>query len=205
MAEDAPATPIPALDSRPAVIDFLLTRRSRAAKTLTPERPDEAALATMLAAAVRVPDHGMLTPWRFLQIEREAMPGLAEAARRRMGALGSDAAAAEKAANQFAMGGLIVAVVSAPVASAKIPRWEQELSAGAVCATLLNAALALGWGANWLTGPLARDDGFLAEALGLAPGETVAGFVHIGGEGARPAERRRPDPAALVTRIGADQ
>jgi len=205
MAEDAAAAPLPALTPRSEVIEFLLARRSRPARTLAPDRPDDATLATILAAATRVPDHGMLTPWRFLLIERAAMPALARAARARMTARGSDAGAAEKAAAQFTMGGVIVGVVCTPVASEKIPDWEQHLSAGAVCTMLLTAALALGWGANWLTGPLARDGVFLADSLGLAAGETIAGFVHIGAETVSPAERRRPDPSALVTRIGADQ
>ena len=205
MAEDAPAAAIPALAPCPEVVSFLLARRSRAARTLSCDRPDDATLATMLAAATRVPDHGMLTPWRFLQIERAAMPRIERAARERMQALGHDAAAVEKAASQFTMGGVILAVVSAPVASDKIPDWEQQLSAGAVCTMLVTCALALGWGANWLTGPLARDAPFLRTTFGLAPAETVAGFVHLGAETLRPAERRRPDPAALVTRIDAAQ
>ena len=189
------------LAPRPEVIDFLLTRRSRAARTLSPDRPDDATLETILAAGLRVPDHGMLLPWRIVQIERGAMPALAEAARSRMRALGQDEGAADKAAAQFGQGGVILAVVSCPRPSPKIPAWEQKLSAGAVCLTLVNAALALGWGANWLTGPLARDAAFTGPALGLGEGETVAGFIHLGRETVAPAERRRPDPAALVTRL----
>lgn len=192
----------PALIPCPEVLDFLLSRRSRAARTLTAERPDDATLAAILAAGIRVPDHGMLTPWRLVQIERGAMADIAAAARARADGLGLDPAKAEKTAAQFTQGGVILAVVSAPVASDKIPRWEQELSAGAVCATLLYAALASGWGANWLTGPLARDAPFLSGALGLDQSESVAGFIHVGGEGITPAERARPDGAALITRLG---
>jgi len=194
----APARP---LVPCPEVLDFLLTRRSRSARTLTPDRPEDAVLDRIVAAAVRVPDHGMLVPWRLILIERPAMLRLSDAARARAGAIGLDTAAADKAAAQFTHGGAILAVVARPVASRKIPDWEQHLSAGAVCLTALNAALAQGWGANWLTGPLARDPVFLGTALGLDAGEWVAGFVHIGGEGISPAERARPDPAALLTRL----
>ena len=49
-----------------AVLDFLLTRRSRPAKTLTTPAPDKDALMTILSAAARTPDHGKLEPWRFI-------------------------------------------------------------------------------------------------------------------------------------------
>jgi len=188
----------------PGVIDFLMTRRSRSARTLGHEPPDAASLDTILTAAARTPDHGMLVPWRFVLIERAAMPRIAEIAHHKALARGLDAGAAEKAAAQFGYGGLIVTVVSSPRPSAKIPVWEQELSAGAVCLSTLNAALALGWGANWLTGPLARDRAFLSEALDLGETETVAGFIHLGPETTGPAERKRPEVSALVTRLGAD-
>jgi hypothetical protein len=75
-----------------------------------------------------------------------------------------------------------VAVVLSPKPSEKIPQWEQEMSAGAVCLSLVNACLAAGWGAGWLTGWRARHAGFCDRGLGLAPHESVAGFVHIGTE-----------------------
>ena len=73
------------------------------------------------------------------------------------------------------------------------------MSAGCVCLALVNAALAAGWGANWLTGWMARDTGFLAQGLGLAEAEFVAGFIHLGTETVVPPERPRPDVAALTT------
>ena len=188
-----------ALTPRPEVVDFLLTRRSRSARTLGTEPPDRASIETILAAAARVPDHGKLAPWRFVVIPRPAMARLVEAARRHGPTAGLDETATEKAAAAFSHGGTILAVVSAPRPSQKIPRWEQELSAGAACLAALNAALALGWGANWLSGPFARHEGFLTDALGCAAGETVAGFIHVGAEQVVPAERDRPDPAAVTT------
>jgi nitroreductase len=184
---------------RPDVLDFLLTRRSRPAKTLGETGPDAAELGTLLAAAARTPDHGKLEPWRFAVIAGAARERIAAAAEARTAALGLSPDKAGKAARQFRQGAVIVAVIASPKPSGTIPRWEQELSAGAVCLALLNAALAAGWGANWLTGPLARDGGFLADTLGAAEGEFVAGFVHIGAETVAPSERPRPDVAALTT------
>ena len=187
-------------ERRPEVLDFLLTRRSRPAKTLGAEAPDRAEIETLLTAASRTPDHGKLAPWRFVVLRdagrRAKIAGLAEA---RMTEIGLEPDKIEKNARAFSQGGVIVAVISALAPSEKIPNWEQEMAAGGVCLSLLNAALASGWGANWLTGPLARDAAFLAEALGCTDGETVAGFIHIGNETITPADRDRPDVGAITT------
>jgi nitroreductase len=91
-------------------------------------------------------------------------------------------------------------VVASPKPSEKIPELEQTLSAGAVCLSLVNAALASGWGACWLSGWPAYDSE-IQGALGLAPQEWIAGFIHIGTSAATPPERPRPDIAALTTRL----
>ncbi len=186
-------------DPNPAALDFLLTRRSRPAKTLTDPVPDRAALDPILTAAARTPDHGKLEPWRFVVIERNALARLARAVPSVGARLGKDADQIAKMTSQFADAGLAVAVVSSPKPSEKIPEIEQLLSAGAVCLALLNAALASGWGANWLTGWAVHDPDFARRHLGLAKGETVAGLIHIGTETATPPDRPRPDIGAITT------
>ncbi len=182
-----------------AAFDFLLTRRSRPAKTLADPVPSREELMPILTAAARSPDHGKLEPWRFIVLERAALERLAVLVAARGAALGRDVADIEKAADQYARAGLAVAVISSPKPSAKIPQVEQVLSAGAVCLALLNAALAAGWGANWLSGWPSHDPDFVREGLGLAPEETVAGLIHIGTETATPPERPRPDLGAITT------
>lgn len=186
-------------EPRPEVMEFLLTRRSRPAKTLGPEGPDRDELMRLLTAAARAPDHGKLEPWRFVVLQGEARERAAALAAERCAALGLDERDAAKTVAQFTQGAVIVAVISSPKPGEKIPLWEQQLSAGAVCLGLLNAALASGWGANWLTGPMAYDPVFTTGLLGLAEGERVAGFIHIGNETVAPPERPRPDVPALTT------
>ncbi len=185
-------------EPRPEVMEFLLTRRSRPAKTLAPGGPDRAETMRLLTAAARCPDHGKLEPWRFVVIAGEARERVAALATERCAALGLDAADADKTVAQFRQGDVIVAVISCPKPVEKIPEWEQWLSAGAVCLGLLNAALASGWGANWLTGRMAYDPVFGKTLLGVAGTEKVAGFVHIGTETAAPPDRPRPDVEALT-------
>lgn len=186
-------------DPRPEVLDFLQTRRSRPAKTLALPVPTHEELAPILTAAARTPDHGKLEPWRFIVLEGAALQRLAEDVVKRGPQLGVEGDKLEKARTQFANADLVVAVVSSPVPSPKVPEIEQILSAGAVCLSLLNAALASGWGANWLTGWMASDRTFLRNGLSLSKSEFVAGFIHIGTERITPPERPRPDVEAITS------
>lgn len=187
----------------PEALHFLQTRRSRPAKTLRAPAPDRTALLPLLQAAARSPDHGKLEPWRFIVLQGGALIRLAALAEARGQALGMDPDQIAKARSQFDMAHLAVAVVSSPKPSEKIPQSEQVLSAGAVCLALLNAALAAGWGANWLSGWASHDREFIREGLGLDDHETIAGFMHIGTESSAPPERPRPDLAAITTWLDA--
>ncbi|WP_296477806.1 nitroreductase [Roseinatronobacter sp.] len=188
------------MSENPEVMEFLLTRRSRPAKMLRQPVPDSAQLTRLLGAAARVPDHGKLEPWRFVVLERPALARLSGRILARGAELGIDAEKTAKAAATFADSPMIVAVVASPKPSDKIPEIEQTLSVGAVCLGLVNAALASGWGANWLTGWVASDREILTE-LGLSPQEWVAGFIHLGTAQGTPPERPRPDIATLTTWI----
>ena len=183
----------------PAALDFLLTRRSRPAKTLAEPVPDRATLETLLTAAARTPDHGKLEPWRFIVLGKGAMARLAKAVQVRGDAIGLDPEQITKGRNQFDQGHLAVAVIEVHKPSDKIPALEQTYSAGAVCLALVNAALAAGWGANWLSGWPSHDRKFMVTELGLGDHERIAGLVHIGTETSAPPERPRPDITAITT------
>ena len=182
----------------PAALEFMLARRSRPAKTLTAPVPTRAELGPLLTAAARTPDHGKLEPWRFVVIKKGAMPRLAQIAETRGTALGLDPEQVAKGRVQFDQGHLAVAVIEVQKPAAKIPSIEQSYSAGAVCLALLNAALAAGWGANWLSGWPSHDRGFMTQAFGLEDHERIAGFIHIATETSAAPERPRPDLAAIT-------
>lgn len=187
----------------PQALEFLLSRRSRPAKTLKAPGPDADALMPILTAAARTPDHGKLEPWRFIVLQGDALTRLAGVAKERGAALGLDEDKIAKGHDQFANSPMCVAVIEVQKDAPKIPPLEQTYSAGAVCLALLNAALAAGWGANWLSGWVSHDRGFMTEALGLADNERVAGFMHIGTETSTPPERPRPDLDAITTWVDA--
>lgn len=186
-------------DPNPAALDFLLTRRSRPAKTLAPPAPGREALMPILTAAARSPDHGKLEPWRFIVLEGDAMARLAAQIGARGPELDKSPEETAKARAPFEAGTIAVVVVEVQKPSPKVPAIEQTYSAGAVCLALLNAALASGWGANWLTGWPSHDPVIRARGLGLSDDERVAGIIHIGTETATPPERPRPDLASITT------
>ncbi len=175
-------------------------RRSTPSRLLGEPGPDDRQLAAMLAAAVRVPDHGKLVPWRFLRIQGETRLQLGEllATRSRERDPQAPDAAVEKDRRRFSFAPLVVAVIAKLTPGHKVPEIEQLLSGGAVCFAMLQAAQAQGFGAQWLTGWAAYDPVVLAR-LGLAENERLLGFVHIGTPAETAPERDRPDPRDLLT------
>ncbi len=183
----------------PQALEFLLTRRSRPAKTLQGPAPDQDRLKTLLTAAARTPDHGKLEPWRFVVLQGDALQRLANAVPECGARIGKSPEDIAKAQAAFANSPLCVAVIEIQKDSPKVPAIEQTYSAGAVCLALLNAALADGWGANWLSGWVSHDRDYLETELGLAANERIAGFLHIGTEKFAPPERPRPDLDDITT------
>jgi nitroreductase len=180
--------------------DCLDSRRSTPSRLLGEPGPDDAALLRMLAAAVRVPDHGKRVPFRFLRIAGPARHALGEVLVARALDRNPHASAAvlDKDRHRFSHAPVIIAVIAQLGPDDKIPVSERASSASCVCFALLQAAQAAGLGAQWLTGWPAYDDDVL-RTLGLAADERITGFVHIGTPAQPAPERDRPDPLALLS------
>lgn len=183
------------------VMEQLLTRRSVAANDLGEPGPNGESLQMLLKAAARVPDHKKLTPWRFILLQGEARAAFGEKLAAICAENEPDASDVrlETERTRFTRAPVVVAVVSSPVEHPACPEWEQVLSAGAVCMNLLHAAVAAGYGAQWLTEWYGFDPQ-VARAFGLAPHERFAGFVYIGTAQDKPADRDRPELAQIVSR-----
>lgn len=166
---------------------------------MTGPGPQRDEMHDLISAALRVPDHGALTPWRFIVLERPALVQLARHAEARATALGMEADLVAKARGQFDRSPLAVAIVFSPKITPKVPEVEQRYSTGALALGLLNAAQAAGWAACWLSGWISHDRVFVTDALSLTLQEELAGFVHIGRETGAAHDRLRPDVAALTT------
>jgi nitroreductase len=181
-------------------IAMLLRRRSLPPQGMRGPAPDAAEIELMLTIAARVPDHGKLAPWRFILFEG--------AARDRAGEIAANLVKQDDPSvpptrldaerTRFTRAPLVIAVVSRAAPHVKIPEWEQVLSAGASCMSLVIAVNALGYVAAWLTEWSAYDRRF-CEAIGLAPHEKIVGMVHIGRANMASEDRPRPVLADVVS------
>lgn len=181
-------------------LNLLDRRRSVPSRQLAAPGPDYDTLLRILRSASRVPDHGKRTPFRFVRIEGDARLSLGAqlAARSRSRDPNASDSVIEKDRLRFSFAPTIVTVVAKLGPDEKIPVQERLLTAGCVCFALLQAAQALGFGAQWLTGWAAYDPE-VRTLLGIHEDEVIAGFIHLGTAQAEAPERERPDPAALLT------
>ncbi|MFG1393403.1 nitroreductase family protein [Xanthobacter agilis] len=194
-------TPLPTR-LQPEALGLLEHRRSLPLRALVEPGPDAATLDRLLAIAARVPDHGRLVPWRFIVLEGPARgvagDRLDALYARRMPDLPGEKAHMWR--DYLLRAPVTVVLVSRPDPAAKIPVFNQILSAGAVGMNLMLAAEALGFSALWLLKWPGRDSE-AAAVIGVGEGEAVAGFFHIGRPAERVTDRPRPALDQIVTRF----
>ncbi|WP_309661223.1 nitroreductase [Sphingomonas sp.] len=185
------------LNDRSSPLSLLESRRSAKPRDLVGPAPTPEDIARIFAIAARVPDHGKLSPWRFIAIADDQREALAALLHRALDEEDRDATAAHREkAEQFAHNqGALIVLVSAPVENHKIPVWEQILSCGAAGMNLLLGAHALGFVAGWVTGWQAYSESVSAAFCG--PGERIAGFIFIGHPGLEMVDRPRPSLAEV--------
>jgi len=181
----------------PQTLDLLRSRRSGSAKAMGTPGPSKAQIAEILQAGARVPDHGKLFPWRFIVFEGKGRERFGDILAEVLEAEGERPKQIEEERGRFLRAPLVVGVVSSAREQIKIPVWEQELSAGAVCQNILIAAHAMGFVGNWLTEWYAYHPK-VKEKIGLKPGERMAGFIYIGTSTVDLEERPRPEMDKIV-------
>jgi len=189
------------LNDTASLLSFLKTRKSASAKAMAGPGPDATQLNEILNIAVRVPDHGKLTPWRLMVFEGDARANVGVKFKAIWAKLHPDhgAESLDFQAKLFTRAPIVVAVVSTAAPNTKIPFWEQQLSSAAVCFNMVLAAQALSFDAQWQTDWVAYDAAAKA-AMGVAETEQVAGLIYIGTSTVPLEERPRPDISKLVTR-----
>ncbi len=192
--------PLPSALESAEALALLARRRSTKVIHFTDRGPSGVELEALIRLAARAPDHGKLGPWRFVVIEGEGRTRAGAALAEALAQDGADDTALSAARATFLRAPACVMVVSTAAPHPKIPEWEQQLSAGAVCFALLVAANAMGYGGCWLTG-LACYSAPARAALGLHEHERIAGFIHLGVAREQPLERVRADWAERVSRF----
>jgi nitroreductase len=189
------------LNDTSSALSLLKTRKSASVKAMSGPGPTPEELKTILEIAVRVPDHGKLTPWRMVLFEGEARRKFGEVIKSRWQELhpehGTESLVFQS--GLFLRAPTVLVVVSKAGPHVKIPEWEQLLSAGALTQNILLAAAALGVGAQWNTDWIAYDPQIM-KAMGLSEHEKIVGIIYLGTSAAALEDRPRPDPEHLITR-----
>lgn len=178
-----------------SALRFLRDRRSVPAAGLQPPGPTPEQLREIVATAIRVPDHGKLTPWRLIAFTGDAGRRYGETLAALHSRVDPDVPQAKLAKDRerFAHSPTVLAVIARiDDEHPKIPAQEQLLSAGCLGFNLLLAAQAAGFAAQWLTGWSCYDRN-AAKLLGLADNEHAIAYIHIGSRGSEPPERKRPE------------
>ena len=190
------------LNDTSSILNFLKSRKSASAKAMGGPAPSESQISEILEIAVRVPDHGKLSPWRFVLIEGAGAArvgkGFAEIWAKNNPSHGVESLNFQR--GLFMRAPLVLVVVSTAAIHTKIPVWEQQMSAAAVCYNTVLGANALGFDAQWQSDWVAYDQSAKA-VMGVQPNEQVAGIIYIGTSTVPLEDRPRPDPAQLLTRI----
>lgn len=179
-----------------ATYDLLMRRRSVKTRDMVGPGPCRDTVEKILAAGMRVPDHGKLVPWRFIVLTGDNRAKLGEIIATGLVSEGETSEKiAEKMKGYATQGPVLVVAVHTPRPDSPVPLWEQQLSAGAACQNILVAATALGFASQWLTG-WASYSPTVTGGLGLAEAEKIAGFLFLGDHGDKtPSERPRPNAA----------
>jgi nitroreductase len=180
------------LNDTSSALSLLETRRSGRPRELVAPGPNADELNHILTIAARSPDHGKLTPWRFVVVTPRQRQALADVLARALPEHDPEATSAHYAkALEFAhQAPTMIVLISSPIQGHKIPVWEQELSCGAVAMNLLLGAHALGYVGGWITGWAAYSD--RVRAAFCRPGERIAGFIFLGSPGNELEDRPRP-------------
>ena len=186
------------------IINFLKKRRSVTAKTMNDGQVSLDHLNEILECGLRVPDHGALNPWKITVIQGEAKKRIGNEILAKEYKLSNPEASNDDLdyeKNRLNRAAIVIVVLCTPVFHPKIPKWEMELSSGAVCSNLLIAAQSLGYAAQWLTEWYSYNQNVLKEFGGDPKTDKISGFIYIGNKQKEPVERRRPIKNKIISFI----
>ena len=182
--------------------DFYIKRRSVLARKMSSQKIPDEDLKKILAAGIRVPDHGALNPWKLKVIKGDSLKKIDNEIILKEFILenpNAEETIIERESKRLQRASVVIAVLSTPVEHFKIPEWEMRLSSGAVCMNLLSCAQSLGYAAQWLTEWYAYNKKMIEYLGGRPEIDKISGFIYLGHKLEEPTERRRPDPEKVIS------
>lgn len=158
-------------------LELLVNRRS--ASRLTEPAPAGDALQNILRAALRAPDHGTLQPWQFVIVEGEGRERFSQLLEQGAIAANGDEKAIEKARNAPFRAPMIIVAIAKCQDHPKVPKWEQEMSAGCAVMAMQMAAVAQGFNGIWRSGAL-TDSPVVRAGFNCGEQDKIVGFLYLG-------------------------
>ncbi len=176
-------------------LELLLNRRSVA--RLEEPAPEGKVLENIIAAGLRAPDHGNLTPWRFVIARGEGLKRLSDIFVVSAEAKDSDAATIEKLKNAPFRAPMIITVIAKVTPHSKVPATEQYLSAGCAVHAMQMAAIAQGYQGIWRSGEWMYD-AHVRQAFSVEGDDKIVGFLYLGTPAIKPMNAPRRNMTDFV-------
>lgn len=158
-------------------IDLLTKRQSHS--QLQAPYPTEKHLELLFQAALKVPDHGGLTPWHFTIIKDQGLNKLSDIFLQAIEGSDADEFKIKKTANMPFRAPMIIVVSTRLKEHTKVPAQEQIIAAGCAAHAMQMAAFTLGYGAIWRTGELSYNE-LVKDKLNVDKENQIIGFLYIG-------------------------
>ncbi|MCF2909304.1 NAD(P)H nitroreductase [Pseudoalteromonas sp. DL2-H2.2] len=179
-------------------IELLLTRQSDS--NLSFPGPDARQLEVIQKAALKVPDHGGLKPWRFFVVEEQG--------RERLGEIFHQAAVEEQQEQRIIdrakslpeRAPMLIIAVSPYMEHPKVPRIEQIESAACSVLAMQQAAFAQGLSGVWRTGYFAQSSS-VKRQLGLNEQDEIVGYLYLGTPTVQCTKPVRHQPEDFFTKL----
>lgn len=156
---------------------LLLERRS--SPRLILPAPQGEALENILAAGLRAPDHGGLTPWECVVAVGEGLDRLSGIFHRAAKEENLDEKALKKAQDAPYRAPMVIIVIAKVKHNKNVPLIEQIISAGCAVHGMQMAAMAQGFQGYWRTGLRAYHPS-VRGAFNLEQDDEIVGFLYLG-------------------------
>lgn len=122
---------------------------------------------------------GRCNPWRFFIISDEGRERFSQLLEKGAIEAGQDDKGIEKARSAPFRAPLIITVVARCEDHPKVPKWEQEMSAGCAVVAMQMAALAQGFNGIWRSGALTESP-IVREGFACREQDKIVGFLYLG-------------------------
>ncbi|NVK72797.1 MAG: nitroreductase [Oceanospirillaceae bacterium] len=158
-------------------IDLLMTRRSYSRGSLLLPAPNHRELTQILQAAMTVPDHGNLKPWRFVVIRDQGMKDLEAVLRTMYEGQVEDESYFNRFIQEIINTPMMICVYSVINKDTSVSVLDQQLAGAAACEHILLAAHAMGFGGIWHT---QEADDALRQMLKMSEDDQILGVISLG-------------------------